>query len=130
MLKLTLKSIVEDKDGKEKIEETVYTQLFISSKKLRNAMKFMKRMEASNQAEIDGEGEVMDELEIMDETIGVIVDAFDNKFTFDEFLDGVPVNELRDVMDKTLAGILNGGSNPEQKKSQKTAQMKKKAGAN
>lgn len=94
-------------------EQKTFTVPFVKGRMLREALKLNKKL--GQKTDLDDE--------TLDELVGFVCNSFDNQFTVDELLDGLPVDGmfmklqsvLSDVVDKALSGIGgegNGASNP------------------
>jgi len=96
-------------------EEKIFTVPFIKGRVLRNALKLNKKL---------GEKELLDD-ETLDELIIFICSVFDNQFTLDDVLDGLPAQGmfvalqgvLMDVVTMATEGVpvhseSDGASNP------------------
>ncbi|OTP10369.1 hypothetical protein A5844_002069 [Enterococcus sp. 10A9_DIV0425] len=95
MIKLALKQ----QDGETKI----FTQEFVSGRKLRNMLVFFKKVEKEN----------VDELEMLDELVNTVANLFDNDLvTFDTIWDGIEASKMAE----TLRDVLNQAMGKEEKK--------------
>lgn len=80
-------------DGKKK---SFQFPSFIAGRLVREAVAFTK-MDLTN---IDEEG--------LDKMVGYVVNVYGNKFTLDDFYDGIDARHLMDVLGDTILSVVNG----------------------
>lgn len=79
-------------------EQKTYTQFFVSARYMRKTLELRKDINFNNLT-----------TENVDTVINLVVEVFDNQFTFDEIVDGLAYDELiPTVFDDIFMNILQG----------------------
>jgi hypothetical protein len=89
-----------------KDEEKVFTIPFVSGMVLRKYMELLAKTKDSKNLTV----------EEMDEFVGLVVYAFKNKFTLEEFYDGIPHEKVMQTVDSLFIPSSNEGNDESKKK--------------
>lgn len=100
-MKLTLYKTVK-KDGKTKLEESIYTVPFANARHHRKILEYDATIDYSDMS-----------LDQTDELVGFVCDVFGNQFTIDEFFDGVPSHKLIETITDVFIYVRTGKTKEE-----------------
>lgn len=79
-------------------EDKTFTNDFVKARVFRNALMLNEEMkEAGNDISV----------ELFDKMVSFVVTVFDNRFTFDEFYDGIEAGKLQDEIMRIFNNVIN-----------------------